>query len=149
MMMVEKKRKSKKSRCSELPSSSSRVVLYKTYKILCKLLGCEAICYGPLTKKMAKEGKKVIYASCIGGEKLAVAKLEERSPRGGGRETTALALRKNMKKRSSQDLQKQIVLKILETLEKHDVTLVARGYSKILERGMDFESLLLREDLAR
>ena len=142
------KKKSKKSRCSELVSSSSRAVLYKTYKILCKLLGCEAICYGPLTKKMAAEGKKVIYASCLGGEKLAVVKLEEGFLRyaGGRRKATALALRKNMR---SQDLQKQIVLKILETLEEHDVTLAARGYSKILERGMDFESLLLREDLER
>ena len=96
---------------------------------------------------MAARGKKVIYASCIGGEKLAVAKLEEGFPRWiGGRRATALALRKNVE---GQDLQKQIVLKILETLEKHDVTLVARGYSKILKRGMDFESLLLMEDLER
>lgn len=144
MTMMVKKRK--KSRYSELVSSS-RAILYKTYKILCKLLGCEAICYGPLTKKMAARGKKVIYASCIGGEKLAVAKLAEEFPRWvGGRRATALALRKNVE---GQDLQKQIVLKILETLEKHDVTLVARGYSKILKRGMDFESLLLMEDLER
>ena len=139
--------KKKKSKYNEL-FSSSRAILYKTYKILCKLLGCEAICYGPLTKKMAAEGKKVIYASCLGGEKLAVVKLEEGFPRyAGGRRATALALRKNMK---SRDLQKQIVLKILETLEKYDVTLIARGrYGKILKRGMDFESLLLKEDLAR
>lgn len=144
-MVLTVERKRKKSRYSELVSS--RAALYKTYKLMCKLLGCEAICYGPLTKKMATEGKKVIYALCLGGEKLAVVKLEEGFPRyAGGKRATALALRKNMK---SQDLQKQIVLKILEALEKHDVTLVARAYSKILKRGMDFESLLLKEDLAR
>ena len=139
------KKKSKKSRYSELVSS--RAVLYKTYKILCKLLGCEAICYGPLTKKMAAEGKKVIYASFVDGKKIAVAKLADGFPgQDSFRRAMALALRKNMR---SQDLQKQIVLKILETLEKHDVILIARGYSKILKRGMDFESLLLKEDLAR
>ena len=138
-------KKRKKSRYSKLVSS--RAVLYKTYKILCKLLGCEAICYGPLSKKMAAKGRKVIYASFVGGEKLAVAKLPEGFPgQDSGGRATALALRKNTR---SQDLQKQIVLKILETLEKHDVAIVARGYSKILKRSMDFESLLLKEDLAR
>lgn len=148
-MVLTVERKRKKSRYSELVSS--RAALYKTYKLMCKLLGCEAICYGPLTKKMATEGKKVIYALCLGGEKLAVAELVEDkknkipsifAPGGVAR---ALVLRKS----KSQDLQKRVVLRILKALEDHDVTLIARGYSKILKRGIDFESLLLMEDLVR
>lgn len=141
-------RKRKKSRYSELVSS--RAVLYKTYKLLCKLLGCEAISYGPLTKKMKDQGQSVVYASCLGGEKLAVAELVEDKNKipsifTPGCIARALVLRKS----KSQDLQKRIVLRILKALEKHDVTLIARGYSKILKRDMDFESLLLKEDLAR
>ena len=131
----------------------SRLVVYKTYKLLCKLLGCEAICYGPLTKKMAAEGKEVIYASCLGGEKLAVAELVDKEiPRifRPGCMARALVLRRMKRKSKSQDLQKRVVLRILKALEKHDVTLISRGgYSKILKKGMDFESLLLMEDLAR
>ena len=144
VMTVEGKRK--KSRYSELVSS--RAVLYKTYKLMCKLLGCEAICYGPLTKKMAAEGKKVIYALCLGGEKLAVTELIAKKIPGFFTDSCvarALVLRKS----KSQDLQKRIVLRILKALEKHDVALIARGYSKFLKRGMDFESLLLKEDLVR
>ena len=146
VMTVERKRKN--SRYGEL--LSSRAVLYKTYKLLCKLLGCEAICYGPLTKKMAAEGKEVIYASCLGGEKLAVAELVDKeipSIFKPGCMARVLVLRRKSK---SQDLQKRVVLRILKALEKHDVTLISRGgYSKILKKGMDFESLLLMEDLAR
>ena len=126
----------------------SRLDVYKTYKLLRKLLGCEAICYGPLSKKMAAEGKKVIYASYIGGEKLAVAELAGKKLPGFFTDSyaaRALVLRES----KSPDLQKRVVLRILEALEKHDITLVARRYSKILERGMDIESLLLMEDLAR
>lgn len=137
--------KSKKSRYSKL--ISSRVALYKTYKILCKLLGCEAICYGPLTKKMAAEGEKVIYALCFGGEKIAVAELVEVDKKSPSLFTPRVLVL--LRKSKSQDLQKRVVLRILKALEKHDVTLVAREYSKILKRGMDFESLLLMEDLAR
>lgn len=145
VLTVEKR---KKSRYSELVSS--RTVLYKTYKLMCKLLGCEAICYGPLTKKMATEGKKVIYALCLGGEKLAVAEIVKDKNKipsifAPGGVARALVLRKS----KSQDLQKRVVLRILKALEDHDVTLIARGYSKILKRGIDFESLLLMEDLVR
>ena len=75
-MMIEKR---KKSRYSEL--ASSRTVVYKLCKIMCKILGCEALCWGPLSKRT--RDCPVIYAQFPGGEKLVLAtrKIDKRSMR--------------------------------------------------------------------
>lgn len=142
-MMAEKR---KRSRYSEL--ASSRTVVYKLCKIMCKILGCEALCYGPLSKRT--RDCPVIYAQFPGGEKLALA-ARVVDKRGGISAVLPLALKKTPK--SSDDVQKLVVKRILRALETHDVVLDPAGRNiwplGVLRRGMDFERHLVEEDLKR
>lgn len=139
-MMVEKR---KRSRYSEL--SSSRTVIYKLYRVMCKILGCEALCYGPLSKRT--KDRPVIYAQFPGGEKIALA------ARVSAGRSVVLPLVLSKPPKSSDDVQKLVVKRILRALETRDVILDLAGRSslphRVLRRDLDFERHLVEEDLKR
>ena len=113
----------------------SRFFIYQTYRVLCDLLGVKAIYYGKLTKKSKEE---VIYGD-TGIHKLPLA-VNVYS------HLLQLKIRKNARK---DDMQKAIVERILEALEKYDVCVLDnKPYDcPTIEKGTSFEKYIIDMDL--
>ena len=120
----------------------SQSEIYKIYKIMCKILKCEAICCGKLSRKSADEN--TLYALSIDGQKNSIGFY--------GRNCSycsSICLRKNCSHDSRQNMILLIVKRILKVLEKHNVVMLANGWWKStkLKRHMNFEKLLVEYDL--
>ena len=114
-----------------------RSFIYKTYKILCKMLDVEAICFGKLYKKAKTE---CIYAIDSSGQKFPfICKIVKNR-------YANLTIRKNAKK---SDIQKEIVLRILKALETEDVCMYrgSRVDMPCVEKGTCFEEKVIEYDL--
>lgn len=119
-----------------------RLCCYKIYKIICKKLHCEALGYDCLTKAARRRGaesEKVIWAEVTYGPgKRRVPLFVEV----GGK---SLSLKLGKRAERSEDVQKEIVKRILLALKKHAV---CAGSYKIA-RGTEFEAELVKFDLSR
>lgn len=121
----------------------SRAFLYRIYKAICKKLGAEMIGYG----KVSKFSKDEILYALAHGEKWPLMM-------SNNNKIVTLALRKNCQKA---DLQKAIVKRIMQALEKSDVWIECHMYgskaywnpddSHCIKQSTCFEQVLVEMDL--
>ena len=114
----------------------TRAFIYKVYKILCKALKAEAICFGKTTKKSKEE---VIYTvNRLGCRFPVLWKTEDKN--------VALTIHGNAKR---DDIQKAIVLRVMKALETGDIWTmdeIDNGFP-IVKKGTCFEEKVIEMDL--
>ena len=146
----------KKDCCFYEHLCKSQSEIYKIYKIMCKILKCEAIYCGKLSIKSVDEN--TLYALDIDGLKNSLGFYNRKEPFScytidtfNFKYCNLICLRKNCSHDSRQNMISLIVKRILKVLEKHDVVMFVNGMWKNtkLKRHMNFEKLLVEYDLKK
>lgn len=120
-----------------------RSFYYKVYKAMCKMLGCDAIMHGKLSRSWMSGD--VIYADFLYKKRPLVVEMNGRS--------LMLSLSKRSAKRV--DTQKEVVKCIMRAAEKHDVNLDGWIYDfppseqekHVIPAGTCFEEVVVNYDL--
>lgn len=120
----------------------SRVFYYKEYKIICKMLGVNWLCYGKVTRKSKHEA---IYADCRGHlQPLFYGEFGVHSQK-----SSIMRLSRAVMKNG---LQKAIVTKIMKALKHNDVWVGSHRFSYMydmprLRKGTSLEEKVISAEL--
>lgn len=115
----------------------SRLFIYKAYKIMCKMLGADAICYGKVTKNSKNE---IIYVD-NGRRKYPLLWKKEKGKH------VNITIHGNANKN---DIQKAIVLRVLRAIETGDVYVFFNDAfirAPIIKKDTCFEEKVIEMDL--
>ena len=131
-----------------------RSYYYKAYKVICKMLGCTALCYGKLSKSFGVK-REVIYAVTPLGKTPLVAyadpdkQLGLSQPTGSCISSFLSCLSLSSKARRKPDVQLEVTKTVIRVVAKHSVGIWGRGLAETpcIPAGTSFEPLVIEHDM--